>query len=528
MNTSYLDMKQKLIENVLVPAKMFEKVNSSVKEAVVGDKTFKALAVYRFPFTRPGQENLNGRVYPYELWDKVFERSPVTLSLVDHPEEGAGDPARVWAVLRNPGYNADKSLAYIDCYIIDNENGRTAYGVIQAGGTLGLSSSGYGEFEADEKTIRADTFELERYCDWVMEPSYNVFGSILDVKEGDATNKNSKASVQELTASAGSNKKEEIKSMTLREKREFEASMKRIYEDIKDKDVRERIDRGKEALTFYEGVDSDVYKAQFTELVNTAQTEFEATLQKGKDADKIQRESEAVARDAADAERKLESVCKELESLKRENEQLKKAVAEKEDLVKKSDDALHFFGEMSKETVGYSDYEKLREYTKKAVAAYREMKSDRNLLQLKINELNDIIAKEKQVKEQYIQASQLQMAQQEQEQLQNWQQQHEAARTKQSVAYREFLKGVNPQVLKYYNELKESGANIEHLKKDILSKKSPTEAQLYWLRIQQQQEQRIADTRVQKRISEAFVGNTAGIKENYSNVKEWELPKGFI
>ena len=51
--------KIKLIENVLVPASMTTKLDIPLSEAVVEGTPYKALAVYRFPFTRPGQKNLN-------------------------------------------------------------------------------------------------------------------------------------------------------------------------------------------------------------------------------------------------------------------------------------------------------------------------------------------------------------------------------------------------------------------------------------------------------------------------------------
>ena len=147
--------KQKLIENVLVPSRLFEKVDTPLHEEAVGDKTYDILAVYRFPFTRPGQENLNGRIYSYFLWDRIFGMNIVTVSLVNHPEDD-GDPARIWAVMKNAGYNKDRTLGMVDCYIINNEYGKTAMGVLAAGGDIGLSSCGVGDFDVDGKTVTAE------------------------------------------------------------------------------------------------------------------------------------------------------------------------------------------------------------------------------------------------------------------------------------------------------------------------------------------------------------------------------------
>jgi hypothetical protein len=320
--------RQKLIENILVPASKVVKMDIPLTEAALEGTPYKALAVYRFPFTRPNQKNLNGRIYTYKLWDRVFQlfRSKATVSLCDHPEDD-GDPARIWAVLRNPGYSEDKTLGLVDCYILDNELGRTAHGVLLAGGDIGLSSSGIGDFEPDGITVDADSYELERFFDWVLNPSYSVFGTLDDkiseaVMANSATNiENNPGKIQESAGGTG------VKVLTLREKRELEASFKRIYEDVKEiTSVRERLNRAKEALTFYEDTDVESYKGEFEELVKEAEKEFEDTLAKSEQVDEIKKEAKETSQIAKEAKKESEELKKENEILKKENAELKKQV----------------------------------------------------------------------------------------------------------------------------------------------------------------------------------------------------------
>ena len=89
-------MRQRLTENIIVKASAYHKIERPLTESeqtlLVEGTPYKALAIYRFEFTRPGQKNLNGRIYPYALWDKVLAAGLVTLALMDHPAEGAGNP----------------------------------------------------------------------------------------------------------------------------------------------------------------------------------------------------------------------------------------------------------------------------------------------------------------------------------------------------------------------------------------------------------------------------------------------------
>jgi len=521
--------KQKLIEKILVPSSRIVKLDIPLTEATVEGTQYKALAVYRFPFTRPGQKNLNGRIYPYKLWDRIFQlfRTKSTVSLCNHPEDD-GDPARIWAVLRNPGYSEDRTLGMVDCYILDNELGRTANGMLLAGGDLGLSSSGIGDFEADGVTVEADTYELERFFDWVLNPSYSVFGTLDDkISEAvmadpvkDNGNENDLGKVQEKTGGAG------VKTLSLREKREFEASLKRIYEDVKGiKPVHERLNRAKEALTFYEDTDVEAYKGEFAELVKEAEKEFEATMAKGEQADAVKKEAEETSKKADEAKKEAEQLKKENETLKKENETLKKQAEESQKLKDESSGLLASMAESIRRNIPYDKYEELRQYAVKATRLYSEMKNDRNLLQIKIQEMETTAKALEEAQMVQYQKDAAAKAHVEELRQKNAEAKALAEKNLKEAKEAEFMRNVNPDVLEYYNDLIRMGEKInDQLRVQILSKRTEEEAQLFYLKAK----------RNTKPITEAAPIRDLSTPLPVTNYRQVapdtpiNLPKGFI
>lgn len=362
--------KQRLIEGALFTSKHYKKADAPLKEMAVDGKTYPALGVYTFPFTRPGQKNLNGRIYPYALWDKVFAqyKDQSTLGLMNHPEDD-GDPKNIWCVWKNLRYNDDKTLGIADCYIIDNEWGRTAIGVLENDGPVGLSSSGIGDFEADGITVAPSTYEIERVSDWVLNPSYSVFGTLDDKKESAVSVKPGVKLIEEG---------KQMKTLTLREKRELEASLKKIYEDIKViPALKERLARAKEALTFYESEDTggvESYRKEFEDLVSEAEKEFDAKLKSAEEAEDGRKESAETRKLAREKAKEADALKKENDGLKKENKKLKDQIEEARYLKDESAGLLAGMTEDAKRRVGWEKYEELRQYALRAAKLYREDK----------------------------------------------------------------------------------------------------------------------------------------------------------
>jgi hypothetical protein len=512
--------KRRLIEGALFTARHYKKADAPLKEAVVNGKTYPALGVYTFPFTRPGQKNLNGRIYPYALWDRVFAqyKDQSTLGLMNHPEDD-GDPKNIWCVWKNLRYNEDKTLGIADCYIIDNEWGKTAIGVLENDGPVGLSSSGLGDFEADGITVSPETYELERVSDWVLNPSYSVFGALGDKKE------NAKP-VEEG---------EQMKTLTLREKRELEASLKKIYEDIKAiPNLKERLSRAKEALTFYEGEDScdvESYKKEFEDLAAEAEKEFESKLKSAEEADGLRKEAEETQQLAKEKAKEAEDLKKENEDLKKENERLKDQIKEAHALKDESDGLLAGMTEDAKRRIQWEKYEELRQYALRAAKLYGEMKTERNLLRIKVQELerNSKLAHEAQMQE-----HQKMMAEKSRiDENRKRTYEAKALRDKRLSEAQEkaFLESVNPEVMLYWRDLlRVDEALATEYRKEILSRKTETEAQMFALKARHGKIQRER----QEKLPEGFVNRDLSQPIPMKNYRDttpdvpMTLPKGWM
>lgn len=173
--------KQRLVEHIIVRSSEAKPLplNESTKTIMHEGRKYRCLAAYRVPISRPNQENLNGRVYSDKLWENVITKQKETwdgaFGLMDHPKEEGSfkDTCCVW---HNMSFNEDRSLVEADMYLF-GPHGKHIQEAIEAGGKVGLSSSGFGELDEDETTVVAETYEIERPSDVVLNPSYNVFAT---------------------------------------------------------------------------------------------------------------------------------------------------------------------------------------------------------------------------------------------------------------------------------------------------------------------------------------------------------------
>ena len=158
---------------------LFDKIINKLKEE--GASSDRKL--WKFPVSRFGNKNGNGRIYPRELWENVINNQRDVwcggCGLADHPMDDA-----------DPGQFKTSSIVWLDMMIDDANKliwaigtfvgtyGKLAQEIIEAGGRIGFSSSGFGETELDGCTINPDTYQIERVADIVTNPSQCVFGDI--------------------------------------------------------------------------------------------------------------------------------------------------------------------------------------------------------------------------------------------------------------------------------------------------------------------------------------------------------------
>jgi hypothetical protein len=274
-----------------------------------------------------------------------------------------------------------------------------------------------------------------------------------------------------------------MSTLSLREKRELEASLKKIYEDVKSiGGIRERRERAQEALTFYEDTDVESYKSEFEELVREAEKEFESALAKSEQVDAAKKESEETSLMAKNSKKEAEDLKKENELLKKENEELKTSVKEFNKKIDDSEDLLDSMSENMRRNIPYDKYEELRRYAIKATKLYSEMKSDRNLLQIRVQEMTTA---KKAIEE--AQVVQYQKDAAARAHIEEVRQRNADARVLSEQRLREakeaeFMRNVKPDVLEYYDDLIRMGEAVSGLREQILSRRTLTEAQMLVLK----------------------------------------------
>lgn len=173
----------KALREAKVEDAIVQKVVNKLKE---GGIDVNKQRIYRVPVARinpPGTVNGNHRRYSKKLWENVMNNQEDAwkglCGLADHPTDDS-----------DPGSFKNSSIVWLGMDIDENNNlvygigtfvgpyGHLAQEIIDAGGRVGFSSSGFGELEADGETVNPDTYQIERLADVVLNPSQSVYGVI--------------------------------------------------------------------------------------------------------------------------------------------------------------------------------------------------------------------------------------------------------------------------------------------------------------------------------------------------------------
>jgi len=316
--------KQLLRENIEIKAgdRRALPLTESTSVFNVNGQKVRALAAFSFPTSRPDKLNLNDRIYNTPLWNRVIllGQGIGAFGLTDHPEDG-GSVKDTWCVWQNPRIEMFKGekVVMVDAYLF-GKWGQHALDALNAGGTIGLSSVGYGEFLADNKTIDPETFELVRFADWVLDPSYAVFGDktkeIPEEKQENVEKKLPSAKSEDV------NKKENSMKRTIEEKT-FRLQMEGILKDIKkESDLGAKKKALTEGLSFFEGEEfCEDLQTKFDEELISIEEEVSKLAEKGKDLDKVVEEKSKVEKDVTILEAQIEEVNMERVKLAKTTEE---------------------------------------------------------------------------------------------------------------------------------------------------------------------------------------------------------------
>lgn len=300
-----------LIENYQLhidPKQIEEFPESKLIESTDGEK-YKARAIIKKVPTSKFTENLNGRIYPKQLDERLIkDKLPEgTLSLADHPETD-GSITRICGVWHNA--TMDEKYSYGDWYLV-GEYGQLIKETIAAGGKVGVSRVGFGEFEEDGKTVKAESYELSRWGDAVIDPSQEVFATfenIEDKKEDsikeNITNKKEQ-NTQEQLYEVASNPIEEKQKEVLNMNKYDEINLRNhVKVSINAASKKENL---REAIEDLKSVEIAPEHSDLIEKRDTAINDLQVKLEEQK----------------KEAESKLEETSSKLDELTKEHDELK-------------------------------------------------------------------------------------------------------------------------------------------------------------------------------------------------------------
>lgn len=336
--------RQKLVENFSVQTSSIKKIalqESEDKPVLVegtDGQSYKCVAAYTFPISRPDEKNLNERVYTSKLWEKVIKEKQAegSFGLMDHPNDD-GSVKDAWVVWRNLRFSEDviskKKLVVCDAYLFGTW-GRQVNEAIEAGGQVGLSSVGYGDFKKDGFTIEESSYELDRVADHVLNPSYQVFGSDESPRlttESTLEEKDTINTTEGVTAPEKSREKvpmSDTKNAASIEEKNFKLSIRNFLKEAQETpDLKEKISSYREILSYFEDVDfAEDMKSEIESSLTEALTEYDTLAEKGT-------KFEETANSAKEASEKVEEAQVKLETFERDNAELSEKLASAYDLL---------------------------------------------------------------------------------------------------------------------------------------------------------------------------------------------------
>ncbi|MDA3854682.1 MAG: hypothetical protein PF569_00375, partial [Candidatus Woesearchaeota archaeon] len=243
--------RYRIYENVTVSKDDLVEVpikEGTIVETASGSK--QLVKSYRMNVWEQINKNKNGRNYD-TIFESVLGEKKVTLGLMNHPEGDAdGSPKDIWSVQKNPLVENGWLTAQID---LVGDYGQLAEDVLEKGGSICISSSCLGRV-SESGQIEKQGFLLERYGDWVLNPSngFNHYKNEMQESTKEAVTENNTIIVENTN-----NDKEKLKeTITMSDNRLVKLNLKgMIREAEKASSNKEKLALLEEALSFCEDED---------------------------------------------------------------------------------------------------------------------------------------------------------------------------------------------------------------------------------------------------------------------------------
>jgi hypothetical protein len=176
--------RERLVEQCTASSSYIKKIplNESTRKIIYEGKEYSPSQGFEFPIWRLEKENKNGRIYSRKLAERIVKENKTTVGLADHPSE-EGSVKDICFIEKNPSIKKDTNgdeILYCQVFLVGPHGKGTVKDILEIdGGAVGLSSSCFGEVGRNKYVIE-DSVELERYCDHVLSPSGDVFGTLED------------------------------------------------------------------------------------------------------------------------------------------------------------------------------------------------------------------------------------------------------------------------------------------------------------------------------------------------------------
>ena len=364
------DGKYYLTESITFDSSRYEKLPMTESIVKIDDKEYAPYGKFRFKIW-DSNFNANGRNYR-KVINQVIRENRITLGFANHPE-GENDVTKTFAVEKNP-LKSDGWLC-VDCYLV-GEQGKLVRQILEAGGTIGVSSSAWGDLD-DEGYVLSEGFELERYCDWVDDPSNGYMHTKEESEVRENTDKENDNQINEnieenvntqkdttiIKSDSLENNKETIKmgDLTKRELREQVLFQESFNRQIKQKEM---IKNPSEKLAGFieltEMFDSDTEKL-IPEIQERVFTRIEELRNEVKEYSSKGLETDELKEKVNTLQEELEKVIKENTEL---NEQVKALLVLADDTKRVLNTTKTIYEKKAKETKGMIAIER---YTKLAL-----------------------------------------------------------------------------------------------------------------------------------------------------------------
>lgn len=511
----------KLIEKILVKPEEIKKapIEESHKSFLTEGKTYECLAAYTMPISRPGEKNLNGRIYSEKLWENVLEKKQGEgqYGLMDHPQNEGSTKDR-WCVWHNLRFSEDHKLILCDAYLFGYWGEQVNEGM-KAGGSVGISTVGLGEFLEDETNVNPDTYDLERPGDFVLDPSYEVFGTIEDKIDSISEEKpvkedNTVVSKKKTTIKIEEDKKELPMGMTKIEEKNFRLQIKNFMKEAAAKeDLHEKKKEYTEILSYFEEGVAPSLKKEIEEKVTDINKEIQELTDKGLQLDNAQKEKEDLKKSTDEKDAMIEGLKKELEEVKGHYtdatelcDSLKVYSQKMTDKIKEKEEALRIKEAEKNGMISASEY-------KEAIAYIEKLEKEVSVLKEENQELKeDLLYAERMLESEDVEPK---------EKVQKIREKIVVKEPiKEKVSFRN-----DDEVMAYYKDILYLNPKVSQIKEDILKCKTVLEAQKKYLNLKATLEEDInySPRDPNRIVSEGFIG-----EKRLGSVRSKRASSGFV